>query len=89
MDVENFTTLQSTQLLSLMNQHLQSEQELSRNITSTAQAEVDEGQRDLDQATINELTAKDQLTKAMAELDLRKSNLANVQSTLSRRIPPN
>lgn len=86
--LEHFATLQSSQLLGLMNHHLQSEQELSRNIVATAQAEVDEGQRDVDQATLNERDAQEELDRAVNELSMRKSNLENIRSTLLSRIPP-
>jgi hypothetical protein len=80
--LEEFATLQSTHLLGLMNSHLESEQELSRNIVATAQAEVDEGQRDVDQATLNERDAKEELERAFRLLYLLdielKSRVKNV-----------
>ena len=86
--LEEFATLQSTHLLGLMNSHLESEQELSRNIVATAQAEVDEGQRDVDQATLNERDAKDELERAATELTKRKNNMEEIRSKLLARIPP-
>jgi len=78
--LEEFATLQSTHLLGLMNSHLESEQELSRNIAATAQAEVDEGQKDFDQATLNE--------RATTELSKRKTNMEEIRTKLDNRIPP-
>lgn len=86
--LENFATLQSAQLLALMNNHLESEQELSRNIVATAQAEVDEGQRDVELAIINERTAQEQLNQATTELTKRRTNIENIRTKLTTRIPP-
>jgi len=87
-NIEHFATLPSTALLGLVNQNLKSEQELSANILSTAEAEVKEGQADFEQATANEARAQAQLEAATAELNLRKINYNKIKESLEKSLPP-
>ena len=71
----------------MLNAQLDMDQKAKTNLLNTAQAEVDEAQTDADLARQNEKTAKEQLDKAMAELDARKEIQNRVKQTLANRIP--
>ena len=85
--VEHFLSAQTQNLLDMLNAQLDADQKAKTNLLNTAQAEVDEAQSDADQARQNEKVAKEQLDKAMAELDSRKETQKRIVKTLENRIP--